>query len=1019
MSSDAAAAQLPMGKRDLDKVIRSGLAGGVAGCVAKTVVAPLDRVKILFQASNPEFRKYASTWSGAFRAGAQIYIESGMRGLFQGHSATLLRIFPYAAIKFMTYEHVHQILMPTTQQETNVRRFAAGAISGTISVFFTYPLDLIRVRMAFITKASDKSARPSFMQAIQQIYNEGMRISSTRNAPSGSFLRFPLLKFYRGFSVTMVGMVPYAGMSFLSWGFLRSKFLPPSKTGHKPATPVADLVIGAVSGALAQTASYPFEVIRRRMQVGGITRPNEWLRWNETIRMIWQAQGWRGFYVGLSIGYLKMVPMTALRMPAGDSKLRSVIQRHYKYELCTAIPVKSSPRCCLFTHLRVRMDTVHGKKEKKTRRRLRLSCVECTKRRQKCDRNHPCSLCISRNVPHLCRWENVPVARPTPVRPPHFAGSAIADSESTIKELQERIKVLENALAQNNRTSIDVKSPSCLASWRINSTTIADNKTVVLEACQPALSAPINEKCAKKIAIEYPLDDTVYSVTSFHAQLSLAHHGEFIGRGSLICALHSLSTKKIRRFLYAHSTDATYLEDQIAAGSLLGPRALEFNELFSHIPPELHAQQLVKSFFRDINWQFGIPEQWFMRTYQQMWTVLRSRTERQGGSLLNPNWVSLFFSILALAPCDNAAMNSTAEAELKDTYFRCGMTARCIAESVFLEEPSSSIMVSAADGTVLSCLAAPLLCSYLAERGHASEAWKLVGKAICTATAIGMHQDPGWPYWQVMSEEEKLLRRRAWWGLFVWDRLYSYVLGRPYILRKDFSNVEYPIDDALGPQHMISVGQIALIKLADIVGEAIDKTFVIDYPDCPVFFDLDEKFQRWEESLPPEYKQVKFDNLDFSQAESLLVARMAYLLQTWYLLSRVKLHIACTTGQGRVAKPQSLAVESRERCFAAAVQLIQLQCNVITAEIESNKVSAGNSWYFEGCFSLLEASVTIMTIMTHRPFVEREQEVDDLLNRSSSVFKRIASYERGKRGTIARMSVEVLGVLRDQTLAPE
>ena len=101
------------------------------------------------------------------------------------------------------------------------------------------------------------------------------------------------------------------------------------------------------------------------------------------------------------------------------------------------------------------------------------------------------------------------------------------------------------------------------------------------------------------------------------------------------------------------------------------------------------------------------------------------------------------------------------------------MTARYIAEGVYLEEPSSSIMVSAADGTVLSCLAAPLLCSYLAERGHASEAWKLVGKAICAATAIGMHQDPGWPYWQVMSEEEQLLRRRAWWGLFIWDRLVS------------------------------------------------------------------------------------------------------------------------------------------------------------------------------------------------------------------------------------------------------
>ena len=47
------------------------------------------------------------SWSGAFRAGLEIYRDGGLRGLFQGHSATLLRVFPYAAIKFMAYDQVH------------------------------------------------------------------------------------------------------------------------------------------------------------------------------------------------------------------------------------------------------------------------------------------------------------------------------------------------------------------------------------------------------------------------------------------------------------------------------------------------------------------------------------------------------------------------------------------------------------------------------------------------------------------------------------------------------------------------------------------------------------------------------------------------------------------------------------------------------------------------------------------------------------------------------------------------
>jgi hypothetical protein len=38
-----------------------------------------------------------------------ILAAQGVRGLFQGHLATLLRIFPYAGVKFMAYDKVEGV----------------------------------------------------------------------------------------------------------------------------------------------------------------------------------------------------------------------------------------------------------------------------------------------------------------------------------------------------------------------------------------------------------------------------------------------------------------------------------------------------------------------------------------------------------------------------------------------------------------------------------------------------------------------------------------------------------------------------------------------------------------------------------------------------------------------------------------------------------------------------------------------------------------------------------------------
>lgn len=315
------------------------------------MVAPLDRVKILFQASNPLFAKYTSSWSGLAAALRDIKRYEGASGLFKGHSATLLRIFPYAAIKFLAYEQIRAIIIPSHDKETSIRRLVSGSLAGVTSVFFTYPLELVRVRLAFETK---RTSRSSLRDICREIYHERVVSPSTGPAAVGGkaatasastqsatiptagnlspvnhvVSRTGFANFYRGFGPTILGMLPYAGMSFLThdtvgdWlrhpAVAQYTTIPESestrakKGSRRPQlTAAAELSSGALAGLVSQTSSYPLEVIRRRMQVGGAVGDGRRLGIVETASKIWLERGFRGYWVGLTIGYLKVVPMVA------------------------------------------------------------------------------------------------------------------------------------------------------------------------------------------------------------------------------------------------------------------------------------------------------------------------------------------------------------------------------------------------------------------------------------------------------------------------------------------------------------------------------------------------------------------------------------------------------------------------------------------------------------------------------------------------------------------------------------
>ena len=82
-------------------VVASFISGGVAGAVSRTVVSPLERLKILLQVQSggvgSEYKM--SIW----KALQKIWREEGMKGMMAGNGTNCIRIVPYSAVQFGSY----------------------------------------------------------------------------------------------------------------------------------------------------------------------------------------------------------------------------------------------------------------------------------------------------------------------------------------------------------------------------------------------------------------------------------------------------------------------------------------------------------------------------------------------------------------------------------------------------------------------------------------------------------------------------------------------------------------------------------------------------------------------------------------------------------------------------------------------------------------------------------------------------------------------------------------------------
>lgn len=271
--------------------------GGVSGAVAKTLTAPIERVKLLIQTqdANPRIRSgEVPRYTGIVNCFSRVASEQGVKAFWRGNFTNVIRYFPTQAFNFAFKDSIKQ-LFPRYNPNTEFGKFfmvqmASGGLAGAGSLCIVYPLDYARTRLA-----SDVGKGQRDFDGLWDC------LKKTSSGPSG------ILGLYNGFGVSVAGIIPYRGAYFGLYDSLREKN--PYKKDLGLMGIVSKFVVAQTAAIGAGYASYPFDTVRRRLQMQSEKPKDQWV------------------YRGTADCFgkiLKEEGMTALFKGAGANALRTV-----------------------------------------------------------------------------------------------------------------------------------------------------------------------------------------------------------------------------------------------------------------------------------------------------------------------------------------------------------------------------------------------------------------------------------------------------------------------------------------------------------------------------------------------------------------------------------------------------------------------------------------------------------------------------------------------------------------------
>jgi solute carrier family 25 (adenine nucleotide translocator) protein 4/5/6/31 len=273
--------------------------GGTSGVVAKTICAPLERVKIVLQTQSANSQlSGARQFGGISDAFRRIAAEQGFASFWRGNTANCLRYFPTQAMNF-AFKEKYQSIFVRPEKEVGFAMFfmgylAAGAAAGATSLTVSYPLEYTYTRLAADVGGADgKRMYTGLMDCISKTVNtDGIR------------------GLYRGYGPSVAGIVVYRAGYFGLYDFSKTSLIPSLQLKEHTASMVAAkfgiaLTIDIFSAMLA----YPLDTIRRSlmMQSG---RGKETLLFNNSLgclKHIMAKDGIHGLYKGALMNNVRAI----------------------------------------------------------------------------------------------------------------------------------------------------------------------------------------------------------------------------------------------------------------------------------------------------------------------------------------------------------------------------------------------------------------------------------------------------------------------------------------------------------------------------------------------------------------------------------------------------------------------------------------------------------------------------------------------------------------------------------------